>query len=75
MPVARCAKLHYRWRGADQYPPDSPLATNLSYAVGQAEITVPNVPTGSNYIVVRKYSHYCFVKCYINCPRSFRRLW
>ncbi|KAI6030709.1 hypothetical protein F5J12DRAFT_802348 [Pisolithus orientalis] len=30
----------------------SPLATNLSYSVGQAQITVPNVPTGTNYIVV-----------------------
>ncbi|KAI5989053.1 hypothetical protein EDD15DRAFT_2389134 [Pisolithus albus] len=30
----------------------SPLATNLSYSAGQAQITVPSVPTGNNYIVV-----------------------
>ncbi|KAF9221483.1 hypothetical protein BS17DRAFT_843533 [Gyrodon lividus] len=34
------------------YQLDSPLATNLDYAAGQAEITVPNVPTRSDYIVV-----------------------
>lgn len=31
---------------------DSPLATQLNYSVGQAQITVPNVPTRSDYIVV-----------------------
>ncbi|KAI6115797.1 hypothetical protein EDD16DRAFT_654224 [Pisolithus croceorrhizus] len=30
----------------------SPLAVNLSYSAGQAQITVPNVPTGNNYIIV-----------------------
>ncbi|KAI6041372.1 hypothetical protein EDC04DRAFT_2565756 [Pisolithus marmoratus] len=30
----------------------SPLATNLNYSDGQAPVTVPNVPTGTNYIVV-----------------------
>ncbi|KIJ17905.1 hypothetical protein PAXINDRAFT_167837 [Paxillus involutus ATCC 200175] len=44
--------LGYMANDSENLMLDSPLATNLSYAVGQAEITVPNVPTGSNYIVV-----------------------
>lgn len=34
---------------------DSPLATNINYNVGQVQITVPNVPTRSDYIVVCKW--------------------
>ena len=33
----------------------SPLATDINYADGKAQITVPNVPTRDDYIVVRKY--------------------
>ncbi|KIK97072.1 hypothetical protein PAXRUDRAFT_825315 [Paxillus rubicundulus Ve08.2h10] len=44
--------LGYMFNNSENLMLDSPLATNLSYATGQAEITVPNVPTGSNYIVV-----------------------
>ncbi|KAG1743307.1 uncharacterized protein EDB91DRAFT_1017322, partial [Suillus paluster] len=31
---------------------DSPLATNINYTVGQVQITVPNVDTREDYIVV-----------------------
>src|SRR6267154_6459224 len=34
---------------------DSPLATNINYTVGQVQITVPNVQTREDYIVVWKY--------------------
>ncbi|KAF8843219.1 hypothetical protein BDN67DRAFT_964584 [Paxillus ammoniavirescens] len=44
--------LGYMANNSENLMLNSPLATNLSYAAGQAEITVPNVPTGSNYIVV-----------------------
>lgn len=44
--------LGYVANGSENLMLQSPLATNLSYSVGQAQITVPSVPTGNNYIVV-----------------------
>jgi len=44
--------LGYWYNNSENLMLDSPLATNLNYSVGQAQITVPNVPTGTDYIVV-----------------------
>jgi len=33
---------------------DAPLATNINYVTGQVQITVPNVDTRDDYIVVCK---------------------
>ncbi|KAF9236490.1 hypothetical protein BU15DRAFT_76932 [Melanogaster broomeanus] len=44
--------LGYWYNNSENLMLDSPLATNLNYSVGQADITVPNVPTRSDYIVV-----------------------
>jgi len=44
--------LGYWYNNSENLMLDTPLATNLNYSVGQAQITVPNVPTGSDYIVV-----------------------
>ena len=35
--------------------PDNPLATGFSLYSGQVTVTVPNVPTGSKYAIVRTY--------------------
>lgn len=46
---------------------DSPLATNLNYSVGHAQITVPDVPSRTDYIVVCKWpSHY--IICHAHLP-------
>ncbi|KIJ62732.1 hypothetical protein HYDPIDRAFT_169054 [Hydnomerulius pinastri MD-312] len=44
--------LGYMYNNSENLMLDSPLATNLNYAAGQAQITVPNVPTRQDYIVV-----------------------
>ncbi|KAI9462229.1 hypothetical protein HD554DRAFT_2002369, partial [Boletus coccyginus] len=44
--------LGYMSNDSENLMLDSPLATNLNYSAGQAQITVPNVPTRSDYIVV-----------------------
>ena len=50
---------------------DSPLATNLNYSAGQAQITVPNVPTRSDYIVVCKWLSHCYMINRAQCPSVF----
>ncbi|KAG6377238.1 hypothetical protein JVT61DRAFT_1292 [Boletus reticuloceps] len=44
--------LGYLFNNSEHLMLNSPLATNLNYSVGQAQITVPNVPTRSDYIIV-----------------------
>ncbi|KAF8558329.1 hypothetical protein OG21DRAFT_1382797, partial [Imleria badia] len=44
--------LGYMYNNSENLMLNSPLATNLNYSVGQAQITVPNVPTRTDYIVV-----------------------
>ncbi|KAG6334316.1 hypothetical protein ID866_4770 [Astraeus odoratus] len=44
--------LGYLSNNSENLMLDSPLATNINYTVGQVEITVPNVPTRDDYIVV-----------------------
>ena len=55
--------LSYHWHTLTIYQ-DTPLATNLNYSVGQAQITVPDVPTGSDYIVVCKWLPRCCILCH-----------
>ncbi|KAH7884958.1 hypothetical protein F5I97DRAFT_1881208 [Phlebopus sp. FC_14] len=44
--------LGYMYNNSENLMLDSPLATNLNYSTGQAQITVPNVSTREDYIVV-----------------------
>ncbi|KAG9315610.1 hypothetical protein JVU11DRAFT_3251 [Chiua virens] len=50
-PVGRLV-LGYLYNNSENLMLDSPLATNINYSVGYAQITVPNVPTRDDYIVV-----------------------
>ncbi|KAG8214724.1 hypothetical protein J3R82DRAFT_9812 [Butyriboletus roseoflavus] len=44
--------LGYLYNNSENLMLNSPLATNLNYSVGQAQVTVPNVPSRTDYIVV-----------------------
>ncbi|KAL4073105.1 hypothetical protein V8B97DRAFT_180027 [Scleroderma yunnanense] len=44
--------LGYLYNNSENLMLNSPLATNINYADGQVQITVPNVPTRDDYIVV-----------------------
>jgi len=44
--------LGYLFNNSENLMLNSPLATNINYSTGQVQITVPNVPTRSDYIVV-----------------------
>ncbi|KAG2152999.1 uncharacterized protein EDB93DRAFT_1135899 [Suillus bovinus] len=44
--------LGYMYNDSENLMLNSPLATNINYTVGQALITVPNVETREDYIVV-----------------------
>jgi len=44
--------LGFMYNNSENLMLDSPLAINLNYSVGQAQITVPNVPNRTDYIVV-----------------------
>ncbi|KAG1879166.1 hypothetical protein F4604DRAFT_1753476 [Suillus subluteus] len=44
--------LGYMYNNSENLMLNSPLATNINYTVGQVLITVPDVETGEDYIVV-----------------------
>ncbi|KIM66803.1 hypothetical protein SCLCIDRAFT_1210858 [Scleroderma citrinum Foug A] len=44
--------LGYLFNNSENLMLSSPLATNINYANGEVQITVPNVPTRNDYIVV-----------------------
>ncbi|KAG2343210.1 hypothetical protein BDR05DRAFT_963152 [Suillus weaverae] len=47
--------LGYMYNNSENLMLNSPLATNINYTVGQVLITVPNVETREDYIVVCKW--------------------